>query len=58
MVYTSKMRNENCKDQDVSWAQWLKPVTLATQEAEVRRIRVQGQPKQKVNKTSPQSIKS
>jgi hypothetical protein len=35
---------------------WLTPVILATEEAEVRRIAVQGRPRQKFSKTSPQSI--
>jgi hypothetical protein len=32
-----------------SWAWWLKPVILVTQEAKIRRIMVQSQPGQKEN---------
>jgi hypothetical protein len=38
--------------------QWLTPVILATWEAEIRRIMVRGQPRQKVGKTPSQPIKS
>jgi hypothetical protein len=34
------------------------PVALATQEAKIRRISVQGQPGQKVNETTSQLMKS
>jgi hypothetical protein len=34
--------------------QWLKPVILATQEAEIRRIMVQSQPRQRVHETLSQ----
>jgi hypothetical protein len=33
------------------WVQWLMPVILATQEAEIRRIMAEGWPRQKVSKT-------
>jgi hypothetical protein len=39
-------------------AQWFTTVILATQQAEIRRITVQGQPRQKVDEISFQSIKS
>jgi hypothetical protein len=32
------------------WVQWITPVTLATQEEEIRRITVQDQPSSKVGK--------
>jgi hypothetical protein len=31
--------------------QWLTPIILPTQEVEIRRIVIQGQPRQKVSKT-------
>jgi hypothetical protein len=34
--------------------QWLMPINLDTQEVEIRRITVQGQPRQKVHKIPPQ----
>jgi hypothetical protein len=39
------------KNKDFSW--WLTPVTLATWEAEMERIVVQGQPRQIVCETPP-----
>jgi hypothetical protein len=36
---------------EVAGRQWLVPVILATQKAEIRRIKVQGQPRQIVHKT-------
>jgi hypothetical protein len=39
-----------------SWLVWLKPLILATWEAEIRRISVQGHHGQKVHKTPPQPI--
>jgi hypothetical protein len=39
-------------------AQWLSLIIPATQEAEVKRIMVQGQPRQKLIKTPSQSISS
>jgi hypothetical protein len=42
------------QEHSLSWAQQLTPVILATQEAEIRRIKVQGHPRQKVCKTSSQ----
>jgi hypothetical protein len=35
----------------LSRERWLKPIILATQEAEIRRIVVRGHPRQKVSKT-------
>jgi hypothetical protein len=35
----------------ISWAQWLTPVILATWDAEIRRITVQGQFRQTVQET-------
>jgi hypothetical protein len=34
-----------------SWCQWLMPIILATQEAEIRRIKAQDQPRQIVCET-------
>jgi hypothetical protein len=42
------------KEEIVSWAQWLMPVILDTQEAEIRRIAVQSQPGQIVHETLSQ----
>jgi hypothetical protein len=40
------MQNLNLK-KIISWEQWLTPIILATWEAEIRRIAVQGQLRQK-----------
>jgi hypothetical protein len=41
----------NVKNRPRAWRQWLMPVILATQGAKVRRIVVQSQPRQIVQKT-------
>jgi hypothetical protein len=46
------MNKKKCSQLDRS--QWLKPIILATQEAEIRRIMVQSQPRHIVHKTLPQ----
>jgi hypothetical protein len=38
---------------ETSWAQWLKLIIPATQEAEIRRLNVQSQPGQIVHETLP-----
>jgi hypothetical protein len=35
----------------MAWLQWLTPVILATQEAEIRRFAVQSQPREIVHQT-------
>jgi hypothetical protein len=42
---------ELCGKRETSWVQWFMPVILATWEAEVRRIPVQGLPRQIVHET-------
>jgi hypothetical protein len=42
------------KKQSFDWCQWLMPVILATQEAEIRRIAVLSQPGQIVHETLSQ----
>jgi hypothetical protein len=42
------------KKRHLSYVSWLKPVILATQEAEIGRITAQGQLDQKVHETSSQ----
>jgi hypothetical protein len=39
------------KSKRCSWVQWFMPIIPATQETEIERILVQGQPRQKVLKT-------
>jgi hypothetical protein len=46
-----RKKNDRCGQR-----QWLKPLILATQEAGIRRIMVQSQPRQKVHKTPSQSV--
>jgi hypothetical protein len=43
-------KNKLKKKKPYVWAQWLKPGIAATQDV-IRRITVQGQPKQKVSET-------
>jgi hypothetical protein len=40
------------------WVWWLMPFILATRKAEIRRITIQGQPRQKVSKTLISNNKS
>jgi hypothetical protein len=42
------------KEEEEAGSWWLKPVVLATQEAEIRRIRVQSQPRQIAQETLSQ----
>jgi hypothetical protein len=44
------------QDGVTSWAWWFKSVISATQEIEIRRITIQGQQRQKDNKTHLQLI--
>jgi hypothetical protein len=37
---------------------WLMPIILATQEAEIRRIKIQSQPEPKVQETPSQEVKA
>jgi hypothetical protein len=49
--------NHRHHKQNVSYrVQWLTSVISPTQEAEIQRIRVQGQPRQKVSETPPNPI--
>jgi hypothetical protein len=41
----------------LAWCQWLPPIILATQEADIRRITVQSQPRQIVHETPSQKKK-
>jgi hypothetical protein len=53
---TKKKRQITTTTNPLSWVWWLKPVILATWEAEVRRIKVQSKPRQKILKTLSQPI--
>jgi hypothetical protein len=46
-----KKRKEGKKEKRKARCQWLTPVILATQEVKIRKIAVQGQPRETVPKT-------
>jgi hypothetical protein len=49
-----QVHNELKENTVLSSLQWLRPMILATQEADIRRIAVQGQPRQTVQETQLQ----
>jgi hypothetical protein len=51
LVHFHDTEQESKLKPDTSRAWWLMPIILATQEAEIRRIEVQGQPRQIVYET-------
>jgi hypothetical protein len=50
-IDTSMLHKKKIIKKQTSWMWWLTPIIPTTWEAEIGRIRVQGQPGQKVSKT-------